>query len=73
MTELSGERGKKPCPSSAFRCGPLKHTIRPIENSDRTLQESPLLQKVFVYDGGGVGRKLSPFLHQAFNVFSNQI
>ena len=26
------------------------------------LQESPLLQIVFVDDGGGFGRKLSPFL-----------
>jgi hypothetical protein len=51
----------------------LKHPLLLIEHSDRTLQESPLLQIVFVYDGGGFGRKLSPFLHQAFNVFPNQV
>jgi hypothetical protein len=63
MNELSGEQGGKPFPRSATRGGPLKHPVRVIEHSDRTLQESPLLQIILVYDGGGFGRKLSPFLH----------
>ncbi len=73
MTVLSGKEGGKPCPRSAIRGRPLKHPLRLIEHSDRTLQKSPLLQIVFVYDGGGFGRKLSSFLHQAFNVFPNQV
>ena len=37
------------------------------------LEESALLEKVFVYDGSGFGRKLSPFLQQSFDVFPNQV
>ena len=37
------------------------------------LEESALLEKVFVNDRGGFGRKLSPFLQQAFDVFPDQI
>jgi hypothetical protein len=37
------------------------------------LEESALLEKVFVYDGSGFGRKLSPFLQQSFDVFPDQV
>ena len=37
------------------------------------LEESALLEKVFVYDGGGFGGKLSPFLQQTFDVFPDQV
>ena len=37
------------------------------------LEESALLEKVFVNNGGGVSGKLSPFLQQAFDVFPDQI
>ena len=37
------------------------------------LEESALLEKVFVNDRGRLGRKLSPFLQQTFDVFPNQI
>jgi len=37
------------------------------------LEESALLEKVFVYNGGGFGGKLSPFLQQAFDVFPDQV
>ena len=37
------------------------------------LEESALLEKVFVYNGGGFGRKLSPFLQQTFDVFPDQV
>ena len=37
------------------------------------LEESALLEKVFVDDGGGFGRKLSPFLQQALDVFADQV
>ena len=33
------------------------------------LEESALLKKVLVNDGGGFGGKLSPFLQQPFDVF----
>jgi len=33
------------------------------------LEESALLEKVLVNDGGGFGGKLSPFLQQPFDVF----
>ena len=37
------------------------------------LEESALLEKVFVNDGSGFGRKLSPFLQQSFDVFPDQV
>ena len=37
------------------------------------LEESALLEKVFVDHRCGFGRKLSPFLQQAFDVFPDQI
>ena len=40
---------------------------------DILLEESALLQKVFVDDGGWFGRKLSPFLQQTLDVFPDQI
>ena len=40
---------------------------------DILLEESALLEEIFVDHGGGFGRKLSPFLQQPFDVFPNQI
>jgi hypothetical protein len=37
------------------------------------LEESALLEVVFVNDGGGLGGKLSPLLQQAFDVFPDQV
>ncbi len=37
------------------------------------LEESALLEKVFVYDGGRFGRKLSPFLQQSFDIFPDKV
>ena len=37
------------------------------------LEEPALLEVVFVYNGGGFGRKLSPFLQQTFDVFPDQV
>jgi len=37
------------------------------------LEQSAFPEKVFVNGGGGFGRKLSPFLQQAFDVFPDQI
>ena len=37
------------------------------------LEEAALLEEVFVNDGGGLGGKLSPFLQQTFDVFSDQV
>jgi hypothetical protein len=37
------------------------------------LEESALLEKVLVYNGGGFGGKLSPFLQQTFDVFPDQV
>ena len=37
------------------------------------LEQSALLKVIFVNDWGRFGRKLSPFLEQAFNVFPDQI
>ena len=35
------------------------------------LEESALLEILFVNNGGRFGRKLSPFLQQTFDVFPN--
>ena len=37
------------------------------------LEEAALLEVVFVDDGGGFGRNLSPFLQQALDVFPDQV
>ena len=37
------------------------------------LEESALLEKVFVYNGSGFGGKLSPFLQQTFDIFPDQV
>jgi hypothetical protein len=36
-------------------------------------KESALLEKVFVYDRGRFGRKLSPFLQQSFDIFPDKV
>ena len=37
------------------------------------LEKAALLEKVFVDDRGRFGRKLSPFLKQAFDIFPDQV
>ncbi len=37
------------------------------------LEESALLEKIFVYDWGRFGRKLSPFLQQSFDIFPDKV
>ncbi len=73
MIEPPGERSKKPFPNHAFRGRRLNLNMPLTKNSDRTLQESPLMKKIFIDDGGRFGRKLSPFLQQAFDVFPDEI
>ncbi len=50
-----------------------RHATDRAKDSSRALEESALLQKVFVDDGGWFGRKLSPFLQQTLDVFPDQI
>ena len=83
-TDSSAGCSKSPSSKAAGELKPEAYPLGYVEDFDepRTklaefwgilLEESALLEKVFVNDGGGFGGKLSPFLQQTFDVFPDQV